>query len=131
MNAIKTMTLGTILIGLSVSGATVCKAEAGSTGLSMKPIHALSIDVGSKRAVAYFLNDNGRCKLTLVVADAMTDDVLPTDTPVRFDVAVDAGKNARFDTAEGKSLQFDCMRSAQSMTVREITLVAEYAPATK
>jgi hypothetical protein len=131
MNAMKTMTLGTILIGLSVSGAAVCKAEAGSAGLPMKPVYARSIDIGSKRAVAYFLNDNGRCKLALVVADAMADDVLPTDTPVRFDVVVDAGKNARFDTAEGKSLQFDCMRSAQSMTVREVALVAEYAATTK
>jgi hypothetical protein len=97
----------------------------------MKPLHGISFDIGTKRAVSYFLSESGRCKLTVVIADAIKGDELPTDTPVRFDVAIDAGKGARLDTAEGKSLQFACAHGTQAMNVTEVTQVAVYSATSK
>lgn len=129
MNALKTMIGATVLAGLSASGATTSNAEGHAPALSMRPLYAVSFDVGRKHAVSYFLSENGQCKLTLVVADVLDGDTLPTDTPIRFDAAIDAGKDARFDTAEGKSLHFACAQSSQAMLVREVPQVAYSAPA--
>ena len=129
MNSMKTTIAATVLAGVAVTGATLSKAEDRSTSLTMQPLHAISFDIGSKHAVSYFLNENGRCKLTLVVADAMHGDVIPRDTPVQFDVAINEDKNARFDTAEGKSLQFACARGSEAMTVAEVSQVAAATPA--
>src|SRR5216684_3724350 len=64
-------------IVISAFGGALCLAA--STGLSaaeswspttMKPLMAKSLDVGSKHVVSYFLNADGRCKLTLMIAGA-------------------------------------------------------------
>jgi len=95
--------------------------------LTMKPVHGISFDVGSKRAVSYFQNDRGLCNLTLMVAEAMNGDEEPSDTAARFEVKIDAGKTARFDTAEGKSLEFACTADAQAMSVKAVDKVADGA----
>ena len=129
MNSMKAMIAATVLTGFAVTGATLAKAEDRALVLTMKPLHATSFDVGRKRAISYFLSENGQCKLTLVIADAMQGDAIPTDTPVRFDVAINADKDARFDTAEGKSLQFGCAHTSETMTVGEVSQVAAATPA--
>jgi hypothetical protein len=129
MNSMKAMIAATVLTGFAVTGATLAKAEDRALVLTMKPLHATSFDVGRKHAISYFLSENGQCKLTLVIADAMQGDAIPTDTPVRFDVAINADKDARFDTAEGKSLQFGCAHTSQTMTVGEASQVAAATPA--
>jgi hypothetical protein len=116
---------------LSLTAAGAAQAEDASSPLTMKPRHGISFDIGTKRAVSYFLSESGRCKLTLVVAEAIKGDELPTDTPVRFDVAIDAGKGARLDTAEGKSLQFTCVNGTQAMNVSEVEQFAAFAPASR
>jgi hypothetical protein len=128
MNSMKATITATVLAGFAVAGATLSKAEERAAVLTMKPLHAISFDVGRKHAISYFLSEKGQCKLTLVVADAMQGDAIPTDTPVRFDVAINADKDARFDTAEGKSLQFACAHGGEVMTVGEVSQVAAATP---
>jgi hypothetical protein len=128
MNSMKATIAATVLAGFAVTGATLSKAEDQAPVLAMKPLHAVSFDVGRKHAVSYFLTEKGQCKLTLVVADAMQGDAIPTDTPVRFDVAINEDKYARFDTAEGKSLQFACAHGSEVMTVGEVSQVAAATP---
>ena len=125
MNSIKNIVTATILAGIASITAT-CASQAGWT---MKPLGAVSFDVGSKHAVSYFLSESGQCKLTLVIGDAMKGDALPTDAPVRFDVAVEGGKDARLDTGEGKSLRFACAPDSQAMIVNEVEEVATYSAA--
>ena len=126
MNSMKIIIAATALAGiLSVNG--VPESQAGDSSWTMKPRGGVSFDIGAKHAVSFFLSEGGRCMLTLVVADQMRGDEVPTDTPVRFEVAIDAGKEARFDTAEGKSLQFACAAGTQAMRVTEIKQVATYS----
>jgi hypothetical protein len=94
-------------------------------------LNGVSFDIGAKRVMSYFLSDEGQCKLTLIVSNKMQGDEVPTDMPVRFDVAIDPGKDARLDTAEGKSLRFDCASQTQALKVTEIQQVATYASAAK
>ena len=119
-----------ILTALAIAGLglTGSAASAGSSpALTMKPVHGISFDVGSKRAVSYFQNDRGLCNLTLMVTEAMNGDEEPSDTAARFEVKIDAGKTARFDTAEGKSLEFACTADAQAMSVKAVDKVADGA----
>jgi hypothetical protein len=124
MNSLRATIAATVLAGFALAGATLSKAEERDSVLTMKPLHAISFDLGRKHAIGYFLSENGQCKLTLVVADAMQGDAIPTDEPLRFDVAINADKNARFDTAEGKALQFACAHGSEAMSVGEVSQVA-------
>ena len=96
MNSMKATIAATVLAGFAVTGATLTKAEDGPPLLTMKPLHAVSFDVGRKHAVSFFLSEKGQCKLTMVVADAMQGDVSPIDTPVRFDVAINDNDGTSF-----------------------------------
>ena len=125
MNSTKNIIFATVTAGILAFGGTAQAGDASSP-LAMKPLHGISFDIGTKHAVSYFLSESGQCKLTLIVADAMTGDELPTDTPVRFEAAIEAGKGAYFDTAEGKALHFACAASALAMDVREVKQVAGY-----
>ena len=113
------------IAGLGLTG-TAASADS-SPALTMKPVHGISFDVGSKRAVSYFQNDSGLCNLTLMVAEAMNGDEVPSDTAARFEIAIDAGKTTRLDTAEGKSLDFACTADAQAMSVKAVDKVADGA----
>ena len=121
---------------MTVLAAVLCmnavsSSRADDASWTLKPLNGVSFDIGAKRALSYFLSEEGQCKLTLIVANQMHGDEVPTDTPVRFDVAIDAGKDARLDTAEGKSLRFDCAAQTQVLNVTEIEQVATYASASK
>ena len=85
------------------------------TGPSIAPVVTISFDVGSKRAVSYFLSDNGQCKLVLTLADPPKWDDISTFTATRFEARVPGGKATRFLSSESKSYEFACHVNAQAM----------------
>jgi hypothetical protein len=119
---------------LSVAGLAEAAEIAPTT---LKPIagegaapgqsHLLNVEVGSKRAVAYFLNESGQCKLTILVAQAFNGEDVPDPSTVRFEVALDPARSALFDTAEGKALEFTCQTKAEAMNIRSLDQVADYS----
>lgn len=88
-------------------------------GAAADPDKGVSFNVGSKRAVGYFLNDNGTCKVTVVLAEATGDGATPAPPATRVNVSVAPGKSAPID-AGGKALEFVCRASAATMTVRAL-----------
>ena len=86
-------------------------------GMTMKPLQGVSFDIGTKRAVSYFLSDDEECKLTLMLAELVNDDEANGLAATRMTVAVEVGKAARLDTAEGKSLEFKCQPGGQEMSI--------------
>ena len=130
MKSMKNTFAMTALAGVLCMNA-VSSSHAGDDAWTLKPLNGLSFDIGTKRALSYFLSEERQCKLTLIIANQIRGDEVPTDTPVRFDVAIDAGKDARLDTAEGKSLRFDCASQTQVLTITRIEQVATYASAAK
>ncbi len=101
----------------AMAGYGMTRAADPASALTMKPLQGVSFDIGTKRAVSYFLSDNGACKLTLTLAEVVQDDEVNGLTAARMTVAVEGDKVAHFDTAEGKSLEFKCQAGAQAMSV--------------
>jgi hypothetical protein len=85
--------------------------------ITFKPLQGVSLDIGAKRAVGFFLSEGDACKLTLTLVDVLRDDQVNGLTATRMTVAIDSGKAAHLDTAEGKSLEFNCHSGAQVMSI--------------
>src|ERR1700730_16457338 len=75
--------IGFVGIAATASLATAQAAELASP-LTMKPLQGVSCDIGTKRAVSYFLSDGNSCKLTLMLAEVVHGDEVngPTTTRV-------------------------------------------------
>jgi hypothetical protein len=108
----------------AMAGYGMTRAANPASPLTMKPLQGVSFDIGTKRAVSYFLSDNDACKLTLTLAEVVQDDAVNGLTAARMTVPVEVGKVAHFDTAEGKSLEFKCQAGAQAMSVNVLNRVA-------
>lgn len=123
-------TLGILgMVAFTSAAALAAAAGPASAGerLTMKPKAGISFDVGTKRAVGYYLAEGGICNLTVLMADTgLGDEVKGAAT--RVSVPVIPKKAARIDTAEGKTLEFSCAPSAQAMTVNVLEKVAYAAP---
>jgi hypothetical protein len=102
-----------MLAGFASIGATSAMSQSTVT---FKPLHGISVHVGSKHAVGYFVSDANVCELTLVVGEEPGEEIV-VNTPARFRATVAAGTHARFDTGEGKELQFSCAPGASAMSV--------------
>jgi len=126
MNMLTKIIAGTAfaaVLSLSTAAATQAADE-----MTMKPLQGVSFDVESKRAVSYYLNDAGTCKLVLTLAGEPDLGEVASFTATRFEAAIGAGKMARFVVGEGKSLEFACHAGAQVMSVRGLEQVASSPP---
>ena len=109
----------------SLGAASAIAADKGVE--TLKPRQGISLDLGSKRAVGYFLSDARICNLTLLVADRLEEgkEFIPgVATRLQFDVA--AGSDVKVDTGTGSSLAFGCATDAASMTVAALRQLAVY-----
>lgn len=114
-----------VAAGATLSVLAAIGPASADDQISMKPAKGLSFDVGAKRAVTYFKSAGGICNLTLLMSDRVDDSgVVPTAAASRVTVPVLPGKAARIDTAEGKSLEFQCVTGGQQMTVKALEQVA-------
>lgn len=113
------MKMGAVVAAMLATSTafTLAGAIAAEGTKTFKPLHGVSLHVGSKHAVGYFLPKNGVCELTLVVGEEPTDDGIVAVMPTRFRASVKAGQHVRFDTGEGKELAFYCAQSATAMSV--------------
>ena len=111
------------LAGLVLASAPSKAASVDST-LTMKPQHGISFDVGTKRAVSYFLSVAGQCRLVLTLADQPDWEQFASFTTTRFEATLPADKTIRFASPENKMLEFACLPGAQSMSVRPIDFFA-------
>jgi hypothetical protein len=95
------------------------EAQESIATISMKPLMASSFDSGNEHIVGYFLNDEGVCKLTLMIAEPSLK-----GAATRLKVSIDGGKSAALDTDEGKSLRFECKSGALAMSAVTVNRVA-------
>ncbi|MGA8172920.1 MAG: hypothetical protein WB816_19110 [Methylocystis sp.] len=96
------------------------------SALTMKPRMAASLDAGAKHVVGYFVNADGVCKLTVMIADVVGEDAGPQATQLQL--SVEPGRTARFATAEGKALRFICLGRAEAMSATALDNVAMRVP---
>jgi hypothetical protein len=116
-------------LGTEATTLVTLKPMAGR-GVGGSKHFLLDYKIGGKQTISYFQNDNGVCKLTVMVAEAFDGEQVPDSTTVRFEVGIDAGRTARVDTAEGKSLEFACQERAEEMLVKPGDHGRVYPPGT-
>jgi hypothetical protein len=115
--------VATALAGaLWLATSTGLSAAESWSALTMKPRGAVSLDAGAKHVVSYFVNADGVCKLTVMIADAVGDDSGPAATQLQL--SVEPGRSARFATADGKALRFVCLGRAEAMSATALARVA-------
>ena len=105
-------------VGISATASLrMAQAADPASPLTMKPLQGVSFDLGTKRAVSYFLREGKSCKLTLMLAELVDGDEVNGLTATRVMLAIEAGKAAHLDTVEGKTLEFKCQDGAHVMSV--------------
>ena len=108
----------------AMAGPAMTRATDSASPLTMKPLQGVSFDIGTKRAVSYFLSDGDTCKLTLMLAEVVYGDEVNGLAVTRMTVAVEVDKAVHLDTAEGKSLEFKCQAGAQVMSIEMLKRAA-------
>lgn len=121
----------TCVLALADLGA-VQAGDSSPEWRPMKPLYAVSFDVGRKHVLSYFLSKNGLCDLTVMITDrpdaTPEGKEIPTLSTARFQATINGGKTAHVDTAEGKSLEYVCATDAQVMNVRVLNQVSASLP---
>jgi hypothetical protein len=117
-------------LSLLVCGLSLTPAVAQSPGVqTVRPGHGISLDVGSKHVVGYFLADGQSCHVTLMMSDRSVEDEVPQRTAARISQTVQPYAVARVDTAEGESLELSCHAGAEGLGVLVKTSLAANDPA--
>ena len=123
MSAIKKgAVVAAMLAGFTSIGVESAASESSKS--TFKPLHGISVHVGSKHAVGYYQANDGVCELTLVVGEEPKAEEVLVQTPSRFRASIEAGQHARFDTGEGKELAFFCAPAAAAMSVETMQQTA-------
>jgi len=93
------------------SGAqTICK--------TYQPIEAMTLDLGSKSALAFFVSAGGGCSVVLMISEKFDPKRLTTaPSASRVRLALAPGESAIMDSDEGGSLVIQCGRDAAAMNV--------------
>ncbi len=130
MKRAKTASLSALLIGALAAGGAPETAAAGEGRVVgvLEPAKGMSFDIGSKRAVGYFLSTGNGCRLTLLLTQALNSDEPDGSPASRVQLVIDPGRTARIDTADGQALEFSCTSGARKMSVEALEQVA-WAPA--
>jgi hypothetical protein len=116
-----------IATALAAFGAAA-RAQETPHARAVGETHAVTLNVGSKHMVSYFIAANGACDVTLMVGDAATPEGDGGSIGTRVKFVVPSGMLARTDTAEGKSLEIACAPGAKSMSIRPVDLMVYVAP---
>lgn len=138
MNLSTKFIAGTALTGvLAMAYPGAIQAEDLSPGSkAMKPLYAVSFDVGRKHVLSYFLKKGGQCDLTMMVTDRPDEtpwwsNDIPTLSTAQFKAQITGGETALFGfgATEGRALEYACATGAQAMSVRQVYAVASSSPA--
>ena len=128
MMTFKTTVASLAFAGLAVAhGAAPVKAGDMSS-LRVKPLGAVDLTLGTKRAIGYYLADNGACNLTLLLSEIDYGEKLAIANSARITTVIGAGTSSRIDTEYGPSLVLSCATGASAMNVQTIDRVAYSKP---
>ncbi|MFN0219892.1 MAG: hypothetical protein ACKVP4_13880 [Hyphomicrobium sp.] len=130
MTSYSKLSVAAAFAGLAlIKGAMPVSAEGAISLKVFAPAKGISLTVGPKRAIGYFTAKSGHCDLTMMIADAYSDDAPAASTPVRVTTQVPSGSATRVETQSGPALQFVCAPGATTMTVQPVDRLAYAAPA--
>ncbi len=124
MTSFKNTAVSLAFAALAIAHGAVPARADGSRELSVTPLKAINLDVGSKHAIGYYLADQGSCNLTVLLTDvAYEDGTTPSASRLNFKVA--AGTSAKVDTIDGTTMAFSCAVGADGMTIKTFARYAD------
>jgi hypothetical protein len=118
----------TRILSLAAAGALVAPASiparADELAQNLGPVgphQPILTTVGSKRVIAFYVPDSGRCAVHAVVWN--TTDV-NADSAARIRATLDPRQMVHIDTAENKSLDLQCGDNAESLGIVDAFIAA-------
>ena len=113
-------------VGAAVAAALILSGPvAAESGVkTLRPLDGVSLDVGSKRVVGFYVASAHACSLTLMMGELLVEDQEPAGSAARLQQTLAPNTLARLDTTDGESLEFACQPGAATMTVRLLKQVA-------
>jgi hypothetical protein len=109
--------MGVLAAGVATAD-TVYKVHQSNAVEVMTPGRGISLDIGGKHAVGYYIAKNNACHLTVVMADSASWETGLDSPGTRFMIPVSAGKRISVDASAGRSAEFFCGPAAARMTAR-------------
>lgn len=73
--------------------------------------------VGTKKAVATYLNEAGACKVSVLMSETYPDQIPYHLASVRFGASVAGGSAANVETSDGAAMTLACGPQAESLTI--------------
>lgn len=84
---------------------------------TFRPSEGMIHDLGSKRAIGFFLNVGGTCQMTLMIAEPLVTDGAPASSAsMSFDMV--PGQSVALGSAEGETLVATCGAGAQTVEIK-------------
>jgi hypothetical protein len=83
---------------------------------TFRSAQAISYQLGSKRAIGYFVRVDGKCQVTLMIAEAVDPDVAQPTSAAKLSLAMTPGQKAGLASEEGE-LELTCGSGAESVLV--------------
>ncbi len=80
--------------------------------------------VGTKKAVATYLEKAGACKVSVLMSETYPDQVPYHLASVRFSASVSGGSAASIETSDGGAMTLACGPQAESLTIETREAVA-------
>jgi hypothetical protein len=114
-----------VAASLSLASAAIAGADESGVTVAMKPLQAVSLDLGSRHVVTYFVTREGRCDLTVLTAARFEPNAVAAPGDVqRLRFRVDSSSSALLDSPQGGSLHFACAPDASALTLTRVDRVA-------
>ena len=110
-----------LVAAAGVSAATPFRVSSGLH--KFRALEAMSYELGSKRAIGYFVSQSGQCQVTLMIAEAVDPDEGRALSAARISVSMVPGQSATLDSEEGSSMVLTCGSGGETMKVMRTTVV--------
>ena len=117
----KFASLALIALALSQGAQPV---GAGGAEKRVEQAKAISLILGTKRAIGYYMAENNACAATLLISEAFLDDNFDGPTATRVNMTIHSGTTSSVDTVDGRTLEMSCGKNAKFMTVQTVDRVA-------
>ena len=116
-------TLGLALgAGLMLAGRAVPTMADPWTMEELRPLRAASFELGSERVLAFFVPADGRCKVTLMIAQTREEDAPAVGS--RLSLRIEPGRSATYDGRDGRSLRLACRPEAAALLTSQVKTLA-------
>jgi hypothetical protein len=99
-----------LAIGTGMAAARVSGPQ------TFKPSEGMIQDLGSKRAIGFFLKVAGTCQMTLMIAEPVSEGLPAPSASMSFDLV--PGQSVALGSAEGETLVATCGAGAETVEIK-------------